>query len=96
MVPDEKISIILMPITDLLLAGLNLMLVGMGIVFSFLVLLVLSMLGMSRFALASERQVAKPAQIVQPAPTVHPSDDVRGDLIAVISAAISRYRTTHN
>ncbi|MEN8177631.1 MAG: OadG family protein [Pseudomonadota bacterium] len=84
-----------MPITDLLLTGLNLMFLGMGIVFSFLVLLVYSMLGMSKLAMASEKRGAEHTKTVSQPPD-HPSNDVRGDLVAVIAAAVTRYRTTHN
>ncbi|MET0080314.1 MAG: OadG family transporter subunit, partial [Candidatus Thiodiazotropha lotti] len=41
-----------MPIEDLLLSGVNLMLLGMGIVFTFLLVLVFTMKGMSKLAMA--------------------------------------------
>jgi oxaloacetate decarboxylase gamma subunit len=85
-----------MPITDLLLSGLELMLVGMGIVFGFLLLLVLFMLGMSRFSLLmGEKQPLALSQAQTPEPeTEH--HGLRGDLVAVIAAAVTRYRTTHH
>ena len=78
-------------LTNLLLEGVNLMLIGMGMVFVFLAMLVLVMTGMSRFArmVSPEEQepVGMPAQI--PLPT-----DDEQQIVAVISAAISRYRST--
>ncbi len=85
-----------MPITDLLLTGLNLMLLGMGIVFTFLVLLVFSMLGMSKISMFIEKRRKVQAETVPVIPLYRPSDGLRGDLVAVISAAINRYRTTHS
>lgn len=85
-----------MPITDLLLSGLNLMLLGMGIVFTFLVLLVFSMLGMSKLAMATEERSVGQTEAVVPPSTEHLSDETRGDVVAVIVAAITRYRTTHS
>lgn len=85
-----------MPITDLLLTGVNLMFLGMGIVFTFLVMLVFAMLGMSRLAMASEKRQAQERPDIQPMSTVDSFSGVRGDLVAVISAAVARYRTTHN
>lgn len=85
-----------MPIADMLMSGVNLMVVGMGIVFIFLLVLVFAMKGMSRLAmLMSERQGDAEGLSYQPAITGQPAVGVRGDLIAVISAAVSRYRTTH-
>jgi oxaloacetate decarboxylase (Na+ extruding) subunit gamma len=84
-----------MPIIDLLLTGLDLMLVGMGIVFTFLVLLVFSMLAMSKFVIAIERRQAEQSQSVASSSPGQPSDEVRGDVVAVITAAITRYRASH-
>ena len=80
-----------MPITDLLLEGLKLMLLGMVSVFGFLMLLVLVMTGVSRLATA----VGGTQPVEQPAATP-PSGTRVGDedVIAVISAAIARYRAT--
>lgn len=83
-----------MPISDLLLMGLNLMAIGMGIVFSFLMLLVFSMLGMSKLALTPEKQVLKQTEAVATHPIDQSSDQVRADVVAVIAAAITRYRRT--
>lgn len=87
-----------MPITDMLLSGVSLMFVGMGIVFIFLLVLVFAMKGMSLLAaLISERQGSAEA-LTYPTGGVaaQGQGNVRGDLIAVISAAVSRYRATHN
>ena len=79
-----------MPITDLLMEGLYLMLLGMGIVFTFLTLLVGAMRLMSQMA----RQLAVEPLVETPAttPQSHPQLDQSEELVAVISAAISRYR----
>ena len=80
-----------MPITDLLMEGVNLMLLGMGSVFIFLSVLVLTMNGMSRLAQAissddNQETITQVAAV--------PKAATHGDeLIAVISAAISRYRS---
>jgi oxaloacetate decarboxylase gamma subunit len=82
-----------MPVTDLLMEGVNLMLLGMGIVFSFLALLVLAMSGMSRLAHAlTSEDVHKTPSSVAPAPKGAEGSE---ELIAVITAAISRYRKNH-
>jgi oxaloacetate decarboxylase (Na+ extruding) subunit gamma len=87
-----------MPITDMLMSGVSLMFVGMGIVFIFLLVLVFAMKGMSLLAaLISERQGSAEALTYPTAGVAAQGQgNVRGDLIAVISAAVSRYRATHN
>jgi oxaloacetate decarboxylase gamma subunit len=85
-----------MPITDLLMSGVNLMLIGMGIVFTFLLLLVFAMKGMSTFAMhLNERYGVAEQTSSQPVIKGHGQDGTRGDLVAVISAAISSYRASH-
>ena len=78
-----------MAIDALMMEGLRLMVAGMGIVFVFLVLLVFAMKGMSRVAFvlggSPESQASTAAHAV-PAGT---QDD---RIVAVISAAIARYR----
>lgn len=82
-----------MPIADLLMSGLSLMVVGMGIVFIFLLVLVFAMKGMSRLAMCLlERQGVGEGLSYPPAPVGQATAGVRGDLIAVIAAAVARYR----
>ncbi len=86
-----------MPIADMMMSGVKLMFVGMGIVFIFLLVLVFAMKGMSKLAmLFSERQAGTEALTYPSAGVVQAEGNIRGDLIAVISAAVSRYRATHH
>ena len=80
-----------MAVTDLMLDGINLLLLGMGTVFVFLALLVGAMSLMSRLAarLSPEPQPVPPTAPI-PQPKGAGGDD---EVIAVISAAISRYRS---
>ncbi len=73
-------------VSDLLLNGVNLMLLGMGIVFTFLAILVVALNGMSRLA-ASIAGPEEPA--TSSSGTARESD---AELIAVITAAINRFR----
>ncbi|MET0065512.1 MAG: OadG family protein [Candidatus Thiodiazotropha sp.] len=83
-----------MPIEDLLMSGVNLMLIGMGIVFVFLFVLILVMKGMSHLALAvTERQGAAETLSSHATLTGQAQTGMRGDLVAVISAAIQQYRS---
>jgi oxaloacetate decarboxylase gamma subunit len=86
-----------MPITDMLMSGVSLMLVGMGIVFSFLFLLVFTMKGMSTLAIhIAERHGGAEAQPQHPTSADQGQAGARGDLIAVISAAVAQYRMTRS
>ncbi len=76
-----------MPVTELIFDGLTLMLLGMGSVFSFLAVLVVAMLGMSRLA----QSLGGKPKVLAAAPVVNAATD--GELIAVISAAVKRYRS---
>jgi oxaloacetate decarboxylase (Na+ extruding) subunit gamma len=77
-----------MAVSDLVLQGVNLMFLGMGIVIAFLGILVVALNGMSRLA----SSLSGP-EIDESSAT--PSSVGTGDseLIAVISAAINRYRS---
>ena len=77
-----------MPFSELMAAGIQLMLMGMGIVFAFLLLLVATMSGMTRLAIALE---GEPAAVDA---AVKSSGEADEALISVISAAIRRYRDT--
>lgn len=84
-----------MAIADNLLAGVELMLLGMGIVFTFLLILVVAMKLMSMFA---QRWSESDSDIVAATntpliPTAGPANDTA--IVAAISAAISRYRTAN-
>ncbi|MEW8028025.1 MAG: OadG family protein [Candidatus Thiodiazotropha sp.] len=82
-----------MPTTDLLMSGVNLMVIGMGIVFTFLLLLVFAMKGMSKFAMFVNERHGTPER-VSSQPVIKGQEGMRGDLVAVITAAISSYRAT--
>lgn len=78
-----------MQVSDLLVEGVNLMLLGMGSVFLFLTVLILAMSGVSRLVapFATDDTYQNPQR--QPVST--PTEE-HEETIAVISAAISRYR----
>lgn len=83
-----------MPMSDLLTNGFELMLLGMGIVFIFLIILVAALNVMSRIAFYFDAAE-------EPAPGAAANPQIAGKpgntaLIAVISAAVSRYRSTHS
>lgn len=81
-----------MPISELLLQGANLMLLGMGIVFTFLAILVLTMTWMSKLARSLEKEEVHGTTITTPA-RVDSGADKNEELVAVIAAAVSRYRS---
>lgn len=81
-----------MPVTGLLMEGVNLMLLGMGSVFIFLSILVLTMTGVSRLVQAisgDDNQQTTTRVAATPRAATSGGDE----LTAVISAAISRYRS---
>ncbi|MCG6860348.1 MAG: OadG family protein [Chromatiaceae bacterium] len=71
---------------ELLTAGVNLMLLGMGFVFGLLGLLVVTVGVMSRLARKLE---GEPRPVELPAEPAKPRD---GELLSAISAAVHRYR----
>jgi oxaloacetate decarboxylase gamma subunit len=75
--------------TDLLVESLRLMLIGMGIVFSFLLMLVGILRLMSWVALRLAPVSAAPE------PMTTPGSVATGPPVAVIAAAIARYRARH-
>jgi len=83
-----------MAISDLMMSGVELMLLGMGIVFMFLTILVFTLKGMCALAAWLEgTEVSEQAR-----PPVAVTDDGANDpvLMAVISAAVKQYRISHN
>lgn len=81
-----------MQVSNLLIEGVNLMLLGMGSVFIFLSVLVLATSGVSYLAKALFRD--DPCEKLASQMTLPPSGNEREEIIAVISAAISRYRAS--
>ena len=77
--------------TTALIHGVELMLLGMGIVFGFLTILVFTLRGMSR--LADRLHPPVPVGEVQPGP-LEIADNRQ--LIAVISVAVARYRASRS
>ena len=75
--------------TNVLLQGFELMLLGMGIVFGFLTVLVFTLRGMSRLAMRLGGSAPEAADV----PTPIAVADNR-HLIAVITAAVARHRTS--
>ncbi len=75
-----------MAVSDLLLQGVNLMFLGMGIVFAFLAILVVALNGMSRLAAAIGDQEEAQAK------SAGSTGESDAELIAVITAAINRFR----
>jgi len=80
-----------MAVADLLMEGVILMVLGMGSVFVFLVTLVLAMYGMSRLAhrLSPDELAIETSSF----PAGASQAETDPELVAVISAAISRYRS---
>ena len=84
-----------MPTSELMIEGLTLMVFGMGFVFTFLTLLVFATKAMS----ATVLRIAPVEQVVSmpPVTMISPSQNVANDpqLMAVLSAAVHRYRQDH-
>lgn len=80
-----------MPVSELLSRGLELMVQGMGTVFLFLAVLVFAVGRMSHFVQLYEKRHPTTEPASASMPVVSSGSD--GELLAVISAAIHRYRT---
>ncbi|MGB5832583.1 MAG: OadG family protein [Thiohalocapsa sp.] len=78
--------------SQMVIESLRLMGIGMGIVFSFLMLLVGVLRIMSSFALRIRPAETQPVAALSP---TSPAMQQPDDLVAVISAAIARYRAHH-
>ena len=80
-----------------MLEGINLMVIGMGAVFTFLTLLVFTTTIMSK--LVNKYAPPAPAPTAQPSVAVvspnQPNQVSDGQLLAVITAAIHRHRSRH-
>jgi len=77
-----------------MMSGLGLMLWGMGTVFSFLILLVFTLLGVSRLApLLDADEVEQ--ESLQTNVGVPRTNATGADLVAAITAAVTRFRATH-
>ena len=77
--------------TNVLLQGFELMLLGMGIVFGFLIVLVFTLRGMSRLAIRLGGSAPEAVDLPTP---IDVADNRH--LIAVITAAVARHRTSRN
>lgn len=84
-----------MAISELITSGVELMILGMGIVFVFLTILIFTLRGMCALAAWLDDSESATQQAAPAGVTV--TDGKAGDaaLIAVIGAAIARYRSAH-
>ena len=83
-----------MPFADQMLAGASLMVIGMGVVFAFLVLLVFALKAMSLLAGLIGEVDGEPAGRA-PATAAHTgAEGDQAELVAVITAAIDRFRNS--
>jgi len=79
--------------TDLLMEGVELMLIGIGCVYLFLTLLVYAIRGMSVLIARFAPEPHPVASAPSPRPQTTASADVSPDLIAAIQAAIHQHRS---
>ena len=84
-----------MSVSDMLMSGVSLMFIGMGIVYTFLLVLVFVMKGMSKLAMRLAPPGGGDTPVYQPAMSPQGQSGMRGDLIAAIGAAVARYRASH-
>ncbi|VFN06941.1 MAG: oxaloacetate decarboxylase, gamma subunit [Candidatus Kentron sp. G] len=75
------------PVNELLSAGVNLMLMGMGVVFVLLGLMVVTVGGMSRLA----HKIAGDPILPEP-PAERPAATPNQQILAVIGSAVHKYR----
>ena len=78
--------------SELLMSGVELMVVGMGIVFLFLAMLVVAVNVMSALV---ERFLPAPLPVSSPVATVTKSTVTDPSVVAAISSAVHQYRLKH-
>ena len=78
--------------SELLMSGVELMVVGMGIVFLFLAMLVVAVNSMSALV---ERFLPAPLPVASPVATVTKSTVTDSSIVAAISSAVHQYRLKH-
>ncbi|RCX24793.1 OadG family protein [Thioalbus denitrificans] len=81
-----------MPVSELLWSGLELMIMGMGVVFILLGLLVFTVHGVSRLIQRFEARQPQPSPGAGPAPSASTAQG-NTELMAVISTAVHRFRS---
>ena len=89
-----------MPVSTMLLEGVRLMVIGMGIVYAFLLLLVGILRLLSQAIQRWAPEPPAPASTTGAGPGPGRSGagvnaEIPGELLAVIAAAVSRYRRDH-
>ncbi|GHV73096.1 hypothetical protein AGMMS49940_03980 [Spirochaetia bacterium] len=86
-----------MTIVDMLGQSGVLTLLGMGIVFSFLIILIISVTLVGKFihAIGADTDVTKPAAASAGAANAGTASAVTAPAIAAITAAVTEYRKTH-
>ena len=81
---------------DLTARAIDLLMVGMGTVFSFLALLIFVTMLMSKLvALYTARQALNNPPSTSDDPQSSPSTAIDGQLVAVVTAAVHKYRSRH-
>jgi sodium pump decarboxylase gamma subunit len=86
----------LLPAAELLQEGGWLMLLGMGIVFIFLIVLVFGLHVMSRLARWIEGKQRSSLAVTASEAASSPDQTADGELVAVVAAAVSRFRATRS
>jgi len=80
------------PVTDQLVEGANLLLVGMGIVLFFLLVLVFATLAMSRLAMALDKGPGNAEDAAPEQQAIAQGEEVSEEIVGVIAGAVARYR----